>query len=84
MYGKIEITIFDFTSEIMANAANVIPMAKDPVLPTKISPRKLRQASKSHTINGTYNSIAFDPEIVINPIITIAGQIVSKPLSPPS
>ena len=84
MYGKSEITRVVFKSEIIANAANVIPMAKDPVLPTKILPRKLKKAKKSHTINGTYNRIAFDPEIAISPLMTIAGHIVSKPFNPPS
>ena len=84
MYGKSEISRVVFKSEIIAKAARVIPIAKDPVLPTKILPRKLKKASKSHTINGTYNRIAFNPEKIINPIITIAGQIVSKPFNPPS
>jgi hypothetical protein len=38
MYGKMEITKSNFKSEMIAKAANVIPMAKDPVLPTKILP----------------------------------------------
>ena len=38
MYGKSEISRVVFKSEIIANAAKVIPMAKDPVLPTKILP----------------------------------------------
>jgi hypothetical protein len=33
-----EISKTDFKSEIMAKAANVIPIAKDPVFPTKILP----------------------------------------------
>ncbi len=84
MYGRIEISNPYFKSEIIANAANVIPMAKDPVLPTKILPRKLKKVSISHTINGMYNKIAFDPEIIIKPIIIISGQTVSKPFNPPS
>jgi hypothetical protein len=88
MNGKIEIIKAVFRSEIIANDAKVIPMAKDPVLPTKIFPRKLKNASKNQKINGTYNKIACDSETSIDasisPIITIPGQIVSKPLNPPS
>jgi len=84
MFGKSEISKLDFKSEVIAKAANVIPIAKDPVLPTKILPWKLKKASKSHAINGTYNKITFDPEIAISPTMIIAGQIVSKPFNPPS
>jgi hypothetical protein len=59
-------------------------MAKDPVLPTKILPRKLKKASISQTINGQNRRIAKEPEMDINPIMIIAGQIVSKPFNPPS
>jgi len=84
MYGKTEITKSNFRSEIIVKAARVIPMAKDPVLPTKILPRKLKKASISQTINGQSRRIAKDPEMVIKPIIIIAGQIVSNPFIPPS
>jgi hypothetical protein len=84
MYGKSEINKLVFKSEIIANAANVIPIAKDPVLPTKILPRKLKKTSMSHTINGTYRSIARAPDTNMSPIRIIAGHIVSKPFNPPS
>lgn len=84
MYGKSEISKLDFKSEITAKAAKVIPMAKDPVLPTNILPWRLKKASKSHTTSGTHNKITFDPETVIIPIIITTGQIVSKPFNPPS
>jgi len=74
----------DFRSEMIANAAIVVPTAKDPVLPTKILPWKFRKASDNQTINGTNNRIAFEPEMANRPIIIIAGQIVSKPFNPPS
>jgi hypothetical protein len=86
--GKIEMTKAVFKSEMTANDAKVIPIAKDPVLPTKIFPRKLKNASKNQKINGTYNRIAFDSEtrmdVNISPTMTIPGQIVSKPFNPPS
>ena len=84
MYGRSEISRSTFRSEMIANAANVIPIEKEPVLPTKILPSKLREARISQTINGIYSKIAFGPETNIIPIIIIAGQIVSRPLSPPS
>ena len=37
-YGRIEINKLDFKSVITANEAIVIPIANDPVLPTKILP----------------------------------------------
>jgi hypothetical protein len=84
MYGKSETTKSSFRFEIIANAAKVIPIEKDPVLPTNILPLKFRKASTSQTANGPYNMTAFEPETIINPIIIIAGQTVSKPFSPPS
>lgn len=84
MYGRSDINRTDFKSEMTANAAKVIPMEKDPVLPTKIFPRELKKASESHTISGANKRIMFGPETDMIPITIIAGQIVSKPFSPPS
>lgn len=84
MYGKTETTRLSFKSDMIANAASVIPTAKDPVFPTKIFPRKLSKASSSHTISGHSRRIASDPEAIISPIMTIAGQMVSRPLNPPN
>ena len=42
MYGKIAISRLSFKSEITANDAMVIPIAKEPELPTKILPLKLK------------------------------------------
>jgi len=74
----------DFRSVIIANAASVMPMEKEPVLPMKILPRKLKAESSSQTINGAYKRTAYCPEIIIRPIKAIAGGIVSKPFRPPS
>jgi len=79
-----EITRSNFRSEITAKPARVIPMAKDPVLPTKILPPKFRTARKSHAAKGPYRRIAYGPDIIANPVKIIAGQIVSKPFNPPS
>jgi hypothetical protein len=43
---------------MIAKDTNVMPMAKDPVLPTNIFPLELKKASNSHTIIGAYNRIA--------------------------
>lgn len=79
-----EITKPNFKSEIIANAAKVIPIEKDPVLPTKILPAKFKAARTSQTTSGPSNRIAFDPEMDISPIMTTAGHTVSKPFNPPS
>jgi len=77
-YGKIEITMSNFRSVIIANATNVSPMANDPVFPTKIIPLKFNDASTSHMINGPYNRSAYGPEMIMSPIKTVAGHTVSK------
>ncbi len=79
-----EITRLDFRSVMIANAASVMPIEKEPVLPIKIFPRKLKAESISHMINGTYRRIACSPEISIKPNRIIAGGIVSNPFRPPS
>jgi len=58
MYGKSEITKSNLKSEIIEKAASVIPIEKDPVLPTNILPLKLKKASNNHTAIGAYNRIA--------------------------
>ena len=52
MNGKMETNRFTFKSEMTANDAIVIPMAKEPVFPTNILPEKLRADRTSQKING--------------------------------
>ena len=73
----------NFKSEITANDAMVIPMAKEPEFPTKIFPLKLKYANTSQNSKGPTIRM-YDDERAIKPIITIAGHIVSKPFNPPS
>ena len=84
MYGSKEIMRSNFKSEMIAKEAKVIPIAKEPELPTKILPRKFIAPSKSHTIKGAMSKLAFEIDITIRPIKTMAGQIVSSPFNPPS
>jgi hypothetical protein len=83
IYGKRDMrsTFSSFT--IIAKAASVIPIAKEPVFPTKIFPLKLKYAIRMYTANGIYNKILCR-EVIINPSITKEGQIVSNPFSPPN
>lgn len=84
MKGKIEIIKFHFKSDIIAKAARVIPIAKDPVFPTKTIPLKFKKESVSHTAKGIVKKMAFCPEAAMSPIITMAGHTVSKPFNPPN
>jgi len=84
MYGRSEIARSIFKSEMIAKAVKVIPIEKDPVLPTKIFPVKLKNARMSQTVSGTISITEFEPDKIINPTMIIAGQIVSKPFRPPS
>ena len=74
----------DFKSVIIEKAAKVVPIEKDPTLPTKILPWKLKIASENQAINGIYNNTALEPDIKNKLNITINGQTVSKPFKPPS
>jgi hypothetical protein len=84
MYGRSEMARSTFLSEMIAKAVKVIPIEKDPVLPTKILPAELKNARMSQIANGTISIIEFEPDKIISPTMIIAGQTVSKPLRPPS
>ncbi len=83
MKGKIEINKVCSLLVIIAYEARVKPMAKEPVLPTKIFPLKLNAAKIKYTVNGKIRRMLWD-DVMISPIITIDGQIVSSPFKPPS
>jgi hypothetical protein len=84
MYGRIETNKLDFRSVITANEAIVIPIANDPVLPTKILPRMFKAARASQSNKGPSIKIKDDCDKANRPIRIIAGQAVSKPFSPPN
>ena len=52
MYGINEIAKSSFKLEMIANAASVIPIENDPVLPTNILPLKLKRLSRSQKAKG--------------------------------
>ncbi len=83
MYGKRDMSRVTFKSEITANAATVMPMAKEPALPTKILPRTLKYASISQIIRGPTIRM-YVGENAIKPKMTMAGHTVSSPFKPPS
>lgn len=84
MKGRIEINNVCSLFAMMEYEASVIPIAKDPVLPTKILPEKLRLARARYTIRGIKRRMFFWGDVIINPIMTIDGQMVSRPFNPPS
>ncbi len=83
MKGRIENSKFTFMSEITAKEAMVMPMANDPVLPTKILPEKFKAASTNQNNRGPSINSQFG-EKTIKPAMTIAGQTDSSPFNPPS
>jgi len=80
----IEISKLDFKSVITAKEAMVMPMAKEPELPTKILPRTLKAARASHRSRGPSIKMKYDCDKTISPIRIMAGHTVSNPFSPPS
>lgn len=70
-------------SEMTAKEAIVMPIANDPVLPTKIFPETLSIDSISQNSRGPSINSQLG-EKAIKPVMTIAGQTVSKPFKPPS
>jgi hypothetical protein len=53
IYGRMEMRRVSFMLEINAKEASVIPTANVPVLPTKIFPVKLKNASTRYKAKGT-------------------------------
>ena len=77
-----------FKSVIIENEAIVMPMAKEPELPTKILPLTLKMARTSQKIKGPNIIVKYgcpsSSDVPKSPMRIMAGHTVSNPFNPPS